>query len=91
MERNIEVPEEGTILYKICPKCSDRHTLCDDNCAWFKCIMPCDVVYSKKELMVVEKKYFDYWRIKDLAMIGEQYFFTYKEAEDKIARIKAQL
>ena len=87
MPRGLTVPEPGTTLYKICPKCDVSHSKCDSSCVWFRQAIPttpCNIISDGYEMMVVEIKYHDGWRISDLNMIGEKYFLTYEDAANMI-------
>lgn len=62
---SIKLPcKVGDVVYKICPKCNDRHNGTCENCAWWGCVIgACDVgvkiyddgSYNKNDLQIVKK------------------------------------
>lgn len=90
MARKFTVPDYGTVLFKICPKCNQKHTKCDNNCNWSEVIGPCNVGLVKNDYIIVEKKFTNSWSLRDLKMLDELYFTSKEDAEREIERKKAK-
>lgn len=88
----VEIPcKVGDTVYKICPKCSDKHNGSCKNCAWSGCLRnsACDIgvrvyqdgSFTNHELQIVEKTVYgnNISGIYDLWNI--QYFATPEDAE----------
>jgi len=79
----------GETVYKICPKCNDKHDGSCENCAWRDCPKPCDVKpQADRENMIVPQTFtlscIKLW--KDLW--GSVIFKDPQEAAKVLAQIK---
>ena len=84
----------GEIVYKICPKCNDRHNGSCENCAWRNAsfLYGCDVFglwgdgqYPADKCTIVPF-YITFNRIPTIAhQLGKKCFFSREEAEKALA------
>lgn len=79
----------GQTVYKICPKCNDRHNESCEHCAWCGCNSSgCDIgvkvysdgSYNEKTLQIVPRKVTPHTIITIFELWGIMYFATEEEA-----------
>ncbi len=79
----------GQMVYKICPKCNDRHNGSCKNCAWSGCLgFGCDVgvrvcsdgSHNEHDLQIVPRKVTKYNILTIFELWNIQYFATEEEA-----------
>lgn len=79
----------GQTVYKICPKCNERHSGSCEHCAWRGCIgYGCDIgvrvysdgSYNKHDLQIVPRKVSRYTIVTILELWNIMYFATEEEA-----------
>lgn len=85
----------GDIVYKICPRCNDRHNGTCENCAWSGCIWNyCSIdvnIYedgscNEKPLQIVKRRV----RENDFIHINEQFNVTYFASEEEALKAIAE-
>lgn len=85
----------GDIVYKICPRCNDRHNGTCENCAWSGCIWNyCSIdvkIYEdgsfiNNPLQVVKRRV----RENDFIHINEQFNVTYFASEEEALKAIAE-
>lgn len=85
----------GETVYKICPKCNDRHNGSCENCAWRSALFSngCDIFGLRGEhtadKSIVVPFYVTFNRIPTIAnQLGKRCFFAKEEAEKALAERK---
>ena len=94
----VELPcKVGDTVYKICPKCNDKHNGSCENCAWRGCISYCgcdvfglwsDGQYPPERCTIVP--YTMNWRFIPVVLkhIGTKVFPTREEAEKRLEELQ---
>lgn len=94
----VELPcKVGDTVYKICPKCNDKHNGSCENCAWRGCISYCgcdvfglwgDGKYPPERCTIVP--YTMNWRFIPVVLkhIGTKVFLTCEEAKKRLEELK---
>lgn len=96
MENLKELYEElqkyiGKKVYRICPKCNDKHNGSCEHCAWQGCSRPCttyglwnDGQYPKEKCQIIEMTLTWNWIPDFIEKLGNKTFSTYEEAEKRL-------
>jgi len=88
---------EGDIVYRICPKCNDKHEGSCKNCAWCGCASNCgctvyglwnDGQFPPEKCTIVPYKVSWNYIPNLMEHFGKTVFLTQAEAEDKLKRIE---
>lgn len=81
----------GQKVYRICPKCNDRHNGNCEHCAWRMCSRPCttyglwsDGQYPKEQCQILEVTLTWAYIPDFLEHLGDKTFFTLEEAKKRL-------
>lgn len=98
LDKAVELPcKVGDVVYRICPKCNDKHDSSCNNCAWASCITNCgcdvfglwdDGQYPAHNCTIVPYKVSWRWMPSLLKHFGSKIFLTRAEAEAKLKELE---
>lgn len=87
----------GDTVYRICPKCNNKHDGSCENCAWRSCMTNCgcttyglwgDGQFPPDKCTIVPYKVFWNYIPNMMEKFGKTVFLTRKEAEEALRRMK---
>lgn len=98
--RLIELPcDVGDTVYRICPKCNDRHDGSCKNCAWASCLSNSGCTtyglwnngqYPPEKCTIVPYEVFWNYFPDLMRNLGRKVFLTKEEAEAKLKELEVQ-
>lgn len=98
LDKAVELPcKVGDVVYRICPKCNDKHDGSCNNCAWASCITNCgcdvfglwdDGQYPVHNCIIVPYRVSWRWMPSLLKHFGSKIFLTRAQAEARLKELE---